>query len=228
MAGRIEPVDFVEALEAALATVTDEETSIRARLDELQMERRGLELALRRYRIPVQQPAPVMSGSYAQHTGIGSVDDLTTTAEEQTAERAGELAEAEAAEEAERLDPADFRQPEATMTDLVTEILRSAERPIGPKDVVAILNTMGMPQESTTQVRGTIGYLNRKGQLRQISRGAWVLKGGPLDRTDNYIPVTPTGTLTDAETPTAESAAEVSEREEPVEGGHYQPASLVG
>jgi hypothetical protein len=224
MAGRIEHVDFVETLKAALDTVTAEETSIRSRLDDLQTERRGLELALRRYTIQ----EPLVSGSYAAGTKMASVDDLDTTTEEQAAERVGEVAEAEEAEEAERPDPSEVRQPEATMTDTVTEILRQATGPMGPKDVVDALERIGQPQEDSVQVRGTLGYLNRKGLLRKLGRGAWVLKGSPADRAhqddDIFADV---DVPRDAETPTADAAG-VSVNEVRVEGGQYQPAAMAG
>lgn len=224
----VKRLPYTEALQAALEAVTHDERTVhaqiveaQARLAELQVERRGLELSLRRYASDVTVTA-VQSGS----TTHWSIDDETTTTEEQTAERAGELTEVEAAEAAENPD-SENRQPAAgTMTDIVADILRQATGPIGPQEVAIELKKLGMPQEDTVQVRGTLGYLNRKGLLRKLGRGQWVLRGSQADRVapeddifgDIHVP-TDEDVPTSTETSTADAVEVSGEVPSQEEGG---------
>jgi hypothetical protein len=183
------------------------------------MERRGLELALRRYtgqnvRVSFEDNGSTTTWSIDEPTPASdaSAPGLSSEQASRAAEELEDAAQRDAAQEVHR---GDVEQPAAaTMTDTVADILRQADRPLSPKDVVAALESMGIPQENTVQVRGTLGYLNRKGQLRQLGRGAWILKGGPLDRAEDTLPVGVTGSVTGAETPAATLAEGVSENEE--------------
>lgn len=194
MTRSIRKFPFTEALQAALDEVSAEEGQVRARLDELEVERRGLELALRRHLGENVTVTAVEKGS-TTHWTIDGPDVAPDVA-------------AAAAREVESAGLADVEHS-GTMTDTVAQILQHADRPLSPKDIVIELAALGIPQENTTAVRGAISYLKRQERVYALGRGAWVMPGSPYDqhkRGDDMFSQVEDTAPTDAETPAADAA----------------------
>ncbi len=67
-------------------------------------------------------------------------------------------------------------------TELVERVLSEADRPLGPTEIMARLEAVGLPQRDTEAVRGALAWLKRKGSAKTLARSQWVLVGGRVDQ----------------------------------------------
>ena len=135
------------ALRGLLADVEREEAQLQARLEEVRLERRGLELALRRQQGGDASP-PL--------AGLPPPDEEVSLPLPDAPQPAGDWA---------RLN----------QTEAVAKVLAEATTPLSAREVADRLAAVGMPQDNTDAVRGGLAYLKRKGRATFHSRGQWVL-----------------------------------------------------
>jgi hypothetical protein len=182
------------------AMIETEIARLNARHAELQDERRGLQLAIRRHGgdVPDAQSAATL---------VAELNRLAKA--EITASGFGE-------------------QSEASMTETVARILEQSKVPLGAKEIVQLLAAAGWTLEGTTSVRGALSYLNRHGRLRRLHRGAWVMKDSPADRAHQEDDIfAEMDVPEDAETP-AVAAAEVSDAVTSEQKGDRFEAVIAG
>lgn len=65
-------------------------------------------------------------------------------------------------------------------TERVERILERATKPLGPAEIVDILNSVGLPQKDSETVRGALAYLKRRGKATFLNRSQWVLVDGAV------------------------------------------------
>ncbi len=196
---------------------------LRAQLDDLETEQRGLELTLAR--IP----------GALQHRSRRTINIPRRPVAQQPSEE-GELElETPPVVEVTEYPPGALQFQNMGHTEAITKVLEKAERLMSPADILSELQAAGYQIEDSDPIRGALAYLKRKKRADLARRGAWYLVGSPahqaferdgdlLSETDS---VSTTGNLTDAETPTADAAG-VSVSEVRVEGGLHHPAALAG
>jgi len=62
-----------------------------------------------------------------------------------------------------------------TRAQAVEVLLRNAERPLGPRDMVTAFGRNGRPDESITNLTSVLGQLARRGKVQRVARGLYVL-----------------------------------------------------
>ena len=152
--------DQVQVIRALLTDVNTRAAEIEAKLADLHAERRGLELSLAR---------------------------LTAEAarEDETVQQSRQL-DSESASLPSRQLPRFVSRAEGwrllSKTDAVKRVLENATTPMAPADVVDVLNSVGLPQDDSESVRGTLAHLKKKGEATFVGRSQWVLVGSDVHR----------------------------------------------
>ncbi|MBV8542833.1 MAG: hypothetical protein JO364_08130 [Pseudonocardiales bacterium] len=145
----------VGVIRALLAEVNSRTAEIEAKLADLQVERRGLELSLARLTAEV---AAEDDRSVAQSQQINSEAFPRQSPE---------------------LSPREEGWP-LGMTAAVGRVLEDATKPLAPADIVNTLNSVGLRQEDSESVRGALSYLRRRGKAIAVGRSQWVLVNGAV------------------------------------------------
>jgi len=138
-----------DVLRALLTDVNIRAAEVEAKLADLHLERRGLELSL------------------ARLTAEGVEDDRSVEPRQARGDHAALPSTRQVPEEWQSLGK----------TAAVKRVLEEATKPLGPAEIVATLDSVGLPQEASESVRGALAYLKRKGEAIFVGRSQWVLVG---------------------------------------------------
>ncbi len=159
-----------EVIRALLADVNVRVTETEAKLADLHLERRGLELSLARLTAETVEDDKIVEWRAAgdDHAALHSTHQV----------------------------PEEWQA--LGKTAAVKRVLEEATEPLGPADVVARLNSVGLPQEDSESVRGALAYMKRKREATFVGRSQWVLVGGAVHQ---RIQREAEGHPTDTETP---------------------------
>lgn len=147
-----------EVIRTLLADVNSRATKIEAELNDLLVERRGLELSLAR----------LTAEAAAEDDGKRDPQDVQIS---DPAAPPDQMPRFLSHEEEWHL---------LGKTAAVKRVLAEAAEPLGPSDVMAVLESVGLPQEDSEVVRGALAYLKRKGEATSVGRSQWVLIGGAV------------------------------------------------
>lgn len=151
--------DQVQVIRTLLADVNTRAAEIETKLADLHAERRGLELSLTR---------------------------LTAEAarEDETVQQSRQLDSEPPPppRELPRFVPREEEWRLLNKTAAVKRVLQEATTPMAPADVVDVLNSVGLPQDDSESVRGTLAHLKKKGEATFFGRSRWVLIGGAVHR----------------------------------------------
>jgi hypothetical protein len=146
-----------EVIRGLLADVNSRAAKIEAELNDLRVEQRGLELSLARLTAEAAENDDRRDAQHAQ------VSDPTAFPKQMP-----------------RFLPQEEEWRMLGKTAAVKRVLAEATEPLGPADVMAVLESVGLPQEDSEPVRGALAYLKRKGEATWIGRSQWVLVGGAV------------------------------------------------
>jgi len=141
-----------DVLRALLADVSIRAAEVEAQLADLHVERRGLELSL------------------ARLTAEGVEDDRSVEARQARGDHAALPSTRQVPEEWQSLGK----------TAAVKRVLEEATKPLGPAEIVATLDSVGLQQEDSESVRGALAYMKRKGEAIFVGRSQWVLVDGAV------------------------------------------------
>lgn len=159
-------------LEGLITDLDREEEVLNARLEELRMERSGLNLALRRAQKSTPTGPTVFSAPAVHYTAAQPTAEVLTTPTNPVVNTTTHDVDVQA-----------DMWAGLNQAQMVTKILEEADRPLSNQDVARRLAELGRPQETRDAVRGTLGYLKRTGKANFAGRGQWYLIGSFVHRT---------------------------------------------